>query len=90
MSTAELKLGYQSARLVTLAACSQGQLSDAGCDLPCLILGHQVRRGTSTRLQLEVDIGMEFYGIDAPHFRTKLFGWRKNTGPAIKGAAKGI
>ena len=33
---------------------------------------------------------LESYGIDAPHFRTKLFGWRKNTGPATKGAAKGI
>jgi len=32
------------------------QLGDAGCNLSRLILGHEIRRNTSARLRLEIDI----------------------------------
>ena len=34
-----------------------GQLGDAGCDLPRLVLSHKLRRRASARFAFEVDIG---------------------------------
>ena len=63
------------------------QLGDVDGDVPCFVFGHQIRRRTSARLILEVDVServavviltmkqAEFASIDGPRRREAARGW---------------